>query len=384
MRRPPIALLLTIGLLMLALGAGVAAEHELAEDRAKAAAGDPEALVRLAERYEMADGVPFDLAATRRLLELAAERGDPSAQYRLGLLHAGGLAPDADSAEAYRWLRLAAQNAEDAPAGLLADAIAEALVERLDAEAVARVEQAVATFEPTTGPAELPVIGTAPESDLGALLAMLPPSGCGEPEMQQSEEGSMVLLAYAPAGSMVDSVITPELRTSLAQRGAALSVTELSPAVCVIREVAARAATEQAAAEVSLAGVAEGARARLRDGDQLVIELPADDEPRYVAIDYVVHTGEVWHLHPNAGDDGYLPAGQSLRLGDGADGPAWEVGAPFGDDLVLVTLSSLPFAMDQPVAEPADAYRARLAQRLRAAPAGSLRLFARVVTIGAR
>jgi hypothetical protein len=92
----------------------------------------------------------------------------------------------------------------------------------------------------------------------------------------------------------------------------------------------------------------------------------------------------VWHLYPNAGDDGYLPAGQSLRLGDGADGFAWEVGAPFGEDLVLVTLSSLPFALDQPGAEPADAFRARLQQRLQGASGGSLRLFAQVVAIEAR
>lgn len=369
----------------LAVRAALGADASLEDDRAKAAAGDPAALVRMAERHETADGVPFDLGAASTFLELAAQRGDPAAQYRLGLMQAGGLDPNADLADAYGWLRLAARQAKDAPIGLLASAIGEALAERLDPGALERVEQQIGAFELTTGPAELPVIGAALESDRAALLTMLPSTACGDPEMQQSEAGNTVLLAYAPGGSMVDSVITPDLRTSLAQHGAALVVAELSPAVCMIREVAAKAIAERAASEVSLAGVAEGAAARLRDGDRLVIDLPAADEPRYVAIDYVVHTGEVWHLYPNAGDDGYLPAGQSLRLGDGADGFTWEVGAPFGDDLVLVTLSSLPFVLDQPAAEPAEAYRARLLHRLRAAASpGSLRLFAQVVTIEAR
>jgi hypothetical protein len=194
----------------------------------------------------------------------------------------------------------------------------------------------------------------------------------------------MVLMAYAPSGPMADVAITPSVRANLARRGAYLDVAELSPAICAIRNVAGTSAIERPASGVSLAGMADDVRAMLRDGDKLVIDVAAASEPRYIAIDYVVHTGEVWHLYPNAGDDGYLPAGQSLRLGDGADGFAWEVGAPFGEDLVLVTLSSLPFALDQPGAEPADAFRARLQQRLQGASGGSLRLFAQVVAIEAR
>jgi hypothetical protein len=97
----------------------------------------------------------------------------------------------------------------------------------------------------------------------------------------------------------------------------------------------------------------------------------------------VVHTGEVLHLYPDAGGDGYLPAGRSLRLGDGATGAAWEVGAPFGEDLVLVTLSTLPAAASPAFSERADSYRARLQQRLTAQAGDKLRLFERVVAIRA-
>jgi hypothetical protein len=93
----------------------------------------------------------------------------------------------------------------------------------------------------------------------------------------------------------------------------------------------------------------------------------------------------VWHLHPPAGDDGYLPAGQALRLGDGADGAAWQVGAPFGADLVLVSLSPAPFGVDrQPGEESVEAYRARLQQRLQPASGDPVRVFERVVETRAR
>ena len=362
----------------LTLRAGLAAGSDLESDRAEAASGDPEALVRLAERYETADGVPFDLGATSALLELAAERGHAPAQYRLGLLQAGGLDPDADLAEAYGWLRLAAQS-DQSPSGLLAEAIGQALADRLDPAAIERADQRVAAFQPTSGPTELPAIGGVPVDDETTLAALLPATDCGDPEVLRAENGGAVLLAYAPAGSMVDAVVTPAIRSDLARRGAALDVAELSPAICGIRDLAAAAARE---GTVSLAGIATDAPALLRDGEKLVVDIAAASDPRYVAVDYVVHTGEVLHLYPDAGGDGYLPAGQSLRLGDGAIGAAWEVGAPFGEDLVLVTLSAVPAVANPAFSERADSYRARLQQRLAQAD-DSLRLFERVVAIRA-
>jgi hypothetical protein len=360
----------------LVMRGGMAAESDLDSDRAAAAAGDPEALVRLAERYETGDGVPFDLDASEALLELAAERGSAPAQYRLGLLQAGGLDPDADLAEAYGWLQLAAQD-DQSSSGLLAMALSEALADRLDGAAVESALQRVAAFQPTSGPAELPKIGGAPVADPTTLLAMLPPTGCGRPELRRNEDG-LVLLAYAPTGSLVDAALTPELRSDLARRGAALDIAELSPAVCAVRDVIAGAAVRHADG-VSVAGTAQDGPARLLDGDELVVEVAAASEPRYLTVDYVGQTGEVYHLYPGAGGDGYLPAGQAQRLGDGTAGTAWKVGAPFGDDMVLVTLASAPAAVS-PASEPVDSYRTRLQRRL-GTQDDSLRLFERVVTI---
>jgi Domain of unknown function (DUF4384) len=379
-------LLLTIGFIGLTLRIASAAEDDVEQDRAAAAAGDPAALVRLAERYESGDGVPFDLSAASALLELAAERGDAVAQYRLGLLQAGGLAPQADLAEAYGWLRLA-QSTEDAPTGLLAAAIGEALAGRLDAAAIERAEQRVAAFRPATGPAEMPIIvgSLVPGADPASLATLLPALGCGSPRTLTGNDGVLTLLAYAPTRSIGDAAITPGIRADLARRGAALEIAELSPAICAVRAVTAAHPEQGEVAGVSLAGVADDARALFRDGDKLVVDIAAASEPRYVAVDYVVHTGEVWHLHPTNGDDGYLPGGQGLRLGDGSSGPAWQVGAPFGEDLVLVSLSRSPFGADQqPGEEPVEAYRARLQQRMPGLSGDPVRVFERIVETRAK
>jgi TPR repeat protein len=382
MRRPRWrrGVLLAIGLVGLSARAGLAADPGLEDDRAQAAAGDSAALVRLAERYETADGVPFDLGAASALLTLAAERGEPVAQYRLGLLQASGLDPEADLAEAYGWLRLAAEQGKDGPSGLLAGAVGEALAQRLDAAAIERAEQRVAAFEPTRGPAELPMMaGAITPGDPASLAALLPPMGCGAPQTLAGADGALTLLAYAPAGTIADAAITPGIRADLARQGAALDIAELHSPLCAIRAVTAAQSGEPGADGVALAGVAENARALFRDGDELVIDVAAADEPRYVAVDYVVHTGQVLHLHPPAGDDGRLPAGEALRLG----GPDWRIGAPYGADLVLVTLARSPFGADQqPAEESAQAYRTRLQQRLQGGD--PVRVFERVIETQAR
>jgi hypothetical protein len=63
----------------------------------------------------------------------------------------------------------------------------------------------------------------------------------------------------------------------------------------------------------------------------------------------------------------------------------WQVGPPFGQDLVLVSLARAPFGADQqPGEESVDAYRARLQQRMQGASGDPVRVFARVVETRAR
>ena len=59
--------------------------------------------------YDIGRGVPQDDAEAVRWYRLAAEQGDASAQYNLGVRYDDGLGVPLDDAEAVRWYRLAAE-----------------------------------------------------------------------------------------------------------------------------------------------------------------------------------------------------------------------------------------------------------------------------------
>ncbi len=61
--------------------------------------------------YENGLGAPQAYDAAVELYSRAAERGDPSAQYLLGLMYDKGHGVDRDEVLAYKWLSLAAASA---------------------------------------------------------------------------------------------------------------------------------------------------------------------------------------------------------------------------------------------------------------------------------
>ena len=179
-------------LLGLAVPAALAADDSLEGDRAKAAAGDPQALLRLAERYETADGVPFDLGAARTLLELAAERGDAAGAVSAGSANrpAGWLRmPISPKPTAgCGWPRSCARMRRS---GCSLGAMSEALAERLDME---RSSGPTSRSPRSPRPPAQPTsrrsrAAHARTSDPAALLALLPTTGCGSPEVQRREDG---------------------------------------------------------------------------------------------------------------------------------------------------------------------------------------------------
>lgn len=119
---PKLKLLLTLGLLVQAMGA-VAAEPSAADDLRQAARlhlagetpaavviwkkraqqGDVDAAYNLAVIHHHADGVAYDAAEALRWYRVAAERGDKAAQYALGLMYWKGEGVPADEAKAHEW-----------------------------------------------------------------------------------------------------------------------------------------------------------------------------------------------------------------------------------------------------------------------------------------
>ena len=59
--------------------------------------------------YDNGEGVPEDAAEAVRWFRLAAEQGDATAQFNLGVMYDNGEGVPKDAAEAVRWFRLAAE-----------------------------------------------------------------------------------------------------------------------------------------------------------------------------------------------------------------------------------------------------------------------------------
>ena len=93
--------------------------------RLAAEQGDASAQFNLGVRYVTGEGVAQDDAEAVRWYRLAAEQGDASAQFNLGVMYGTGEGVAQDDAEAVRWYRLAAEQG---------DASAQARIEQMRAE----------------------------------------------------------------------------------------------------------------------------------------------------------------------------------------------------------------------------------------------------------
>ena len=99
-------------------------------------------------------------------------------------------------------------------------------------------------------------------------------------------------------------------------------------------------------------------RALLRDGDRIRPRLVMADFKGMLRVDYVAHDGNVQHLYPQVADAKLGVAteavarifapGEQVNLGEVSPGhPAWEVGEPYGVDMIIAIQSSQPL-FDRP------------------------------------
>ena len=103
-----------------------------------------------------------------------AERGDPAAQYRLGLAYRDGIGEAKDLIEAYRWVSLAATRATAAQSAEFAatrDRLVSAMTLAQVAEAQKRARAWLEAFEPVrSASARTAVAGTPAPAPLRALI----------------------------------------------------------------------------------------------------------------------------------------------------------------------------------------------------------------------
>jgi len=125
-----------------------------------------------------------------------------------------------------------------------------------------------------------------------------------------------------------------------------------------------------------------GGRTRLVLGDLLTVTLAMPGFASYLRVSYFTHDGEVVHLHPTPSDPARtFGPGVRVALGDPASGgPRWEVGPPYGTEMIVAVASERPlFATSRPEFEQSDDYLAALASALRSGAGG--RIAARVLMV---
>jgi eukaryotic-like serine/threonine-protein kinase len=99
-------------------------------------------------------------------------------------------------------------------------------------------------------------------------------------------------------------------------------------------------------------------KTRLADGEHILPRLVMPDFRGSLRVDYVGHDGNVQHLYPQLADPTQgitavdpprvYQAGETVNLGDPHPGhPAWEVGPPYGTDMIIAIASSQPL-FDRP------------------------------------
>jgi serine/threonine-protein kinase len=112
-----------------------------------------------------------------------------------------------------------------------------------------------------------------------------------------------------------------------------------------------------------LAVTPAGGITTLHDGQRIRLHVTMSDFAGELRVDYLVHDGSVMHLYPACADRSQnmvadptvtLPPQAELSLGERSPGhPGWEVGPPYGTDMIMAVASTAPL-LTQPQTRNAD------------------------------
>ena len=206
-------------------------------------------------------------------------------------------------------------------------------------------------------------------ASVAALRQALASAPCTAADVSTPERGPVVVTGLAGSGA-----------TELRRRIAALinprvldwRVTPVGSTFCEALGAVRAAAPDNDPPALALVG----GRTVLHDGERIepVVTMPAFEGE--IRVDYIVHDGSLVHLYPTVADPAQhvaavpgraLRSGERVTLGDGAGGqPVWEVGPPYGTDMIVAVASSAPLLAPPPARNAEDSGAAYL-DRLRAA-----------------
>ncbi|MCZ6772118.1 MAG: tetratricopeptide repeat protein, partial [Proteobacteria bacterium] len=226
------------GALLVALFYGSAAPAQdspadIEQLRQSARAGDAQALFSLADRYERGKSVEQDLSMTAALMRLAALRGHPEAQYRLGLALVGGVGVGMDLAQGYRWLTLAIAGGGDGRVGLIARPLRDAIAPLMTEPQIAQAKQGVAGFKAMAGPAMIPkpaeLFGSsrvpADRPTIERLRHIVGTTNCGPTRITRSNTGTLRVEGFIQ-GRRRDQAIGSAAAAYIKQYAIAVNFTE--------------------------------------------------------------------------------------------------------------------------------------------------------------
>ena len=233
---------------------------------------------------------------------------------------------------------------------------------------------------PAPAPAPPNVPAFSPTALRTQLAAAIDATACALVDPSVSQDGGVTVTGLAgqeAAGS---------LRTTLADIAGAhpmdWRVQALQPVFCpalaLLRPISPLAGAPALGLRLRLAG----GQTALHDGARILPRLTMPRFAGYARVDYLGHDGSVVHLYPTVADPAQhfaavpgrvLGPERTLALGDGGPGqPLWEVGPPYGTDMIIAVVSSVPLLRTHPPANIEDSatnYLKRLGAAIAAARA---------------
>lgn len=201
--------------------------------------------------------------------------------------------------------------------------------------------------KPAPKPTPKPVV-SPPPADPARVNTLLESVGCADLRANRDDGGRWTVQGVVGAATDRDRVMG-KLRDELGIAEAKLDLTVMPWPQCEAYKTFSPALGKSAGLSLRIRG-ANGNRPTLLQGEPLVLDVTVPSFPSHLYIIYLQAGGDAVFLHTPAANGGRsLPAGSSVILGDGREGrPAFTIGAPYGDEMILAIASPQPLFTSEP------------------------------------
>ncbi len=226
---------------------------------------------------------------------------------------------------------------------------------------------------PTPAPTKL-ALATALRSAVASALA---PIGCSLVHGEAGEPGGTVTLTGVAGQGAPEAALHRAITDAAPTATVDWRVQDFEGPYCptldALRPIAYSAAARSGGFSMAL----RNGNRPLKDGELITVDVKTPDFPAWLLVDYFEHDGTVVHLHPTPKDPArsYAPDTRESFGDPTAGGERWEVGAPYGTDMVVALASSAPlFTRKRKDLEQTDEYLRALQAAIAAARRHDARL----------